>query len=511
MADSQTPDYQGEDFKRFIPLWQKVDDCLGGTKAMRAAGGGVVDQIKESPYLPQFPMEADDSYLYRLQTSTFLPAYGSGLDEITGAITRKPPTLTETVPPTIAADWENIDNAGTIWEVFAQRLLRTGVHHGVAYVLIDMPKNPAEQDEPLDAAQAAAANFRPFTILYSPKELANWPRYVVIDGAPVLQLIVFCENAVELDEFGESCSPRYRVWRLPVEQNEAGNYHRAGNAEWEIWGEVETGKGKKKTKTLMIKDQGVSPFTDIPVSVFNANPCLTDHQKTEGPVLIDLADENIKHYNITSDHEKILHKCTPILTTVNLRETDAQLGGVAGLDVRLDCDEGGGAEYAEAAGTSLAERREWIAMLEKHLHEMGASLFTEGSQKGAMTATEVRERGGSKQSRISQIAKSWHDCLENILEWFARWKGENTSGEITLGVMLSDLVTTPADLPALSQMVERGQHSRQTLWAVEKKLGILQDDFNDEKELERIEDEQRRLGGGINQQIDRLLNGPGIE
>jgi hypothetical protein len=261
----------------------------------------------------------------------------------------------------------------------------------------------------------------------------------------------------------------------------------------------------------VIKDRGVSPFGDIPVAVFNANPCLTDANVTDGPVLIDLANENIKHYNLTSDHEKILHKCTPILTTVNLRDSEANLGGVAGLDVRLDCDEGGGASYTEAPGTSLSERREWIALLEKHLHEMGASLFTEGSQKNGMTATEVRERGGSQQSRISQIADAWHDCLENVLIWFARWKGEEPKGAIIPGVKASDLVVTPADLPALSQMVERGQHSRKNLWAIEKKLGILPDDFDDDQEYQNLEEEQRRLGGAAGAQLDRLLNGGGIE
>ena len=496
MAETQTPDYQSPDFTRFCPLWDKVDACLGGTEAMRAAGG----TKKESPYLPQFPMEADDSYEYRLRTSTFLPAYGNGLDNIVGAITRKPPTLTESVPPAIAADWENLDNAGTHWVVTAQRLLRTGVHHGAAYVLVDMPKAPVPEGETMDAAQASVLNFRPFTVLYSARELANWPRYVVIDGAPVLQLIVFCERAVELDGFGEICVERYRVWRLPVDRDEFGNYHRAGNAQWEIWEERKT--GDKNKKQLVPIDSGDSPLAEIPVAVFNANPCLSDPNKTDGPVLLDLANENIKHYNIISDHEKILHKCTPILTTTNLREEGA-LTELAGMDVRLDCGPDGGAEYIEAPGTSLTERREWIASLEKHLHEMGASLFAEGSQRGAMTATEVRERGGAKQSRVSQIADAWHDCLEAALGFVAQWKGEETGGEITLGVRLSDLVVTPADLPALSQMVERGQHSRKTLWAVEKKMGLLQDDFDDEAELKQIAEEQKNLGAVMLREFER--------
>ncbi|MFN9741341.1 MAG: hypothetical protein ACK562_04450, partial [Acidobacteriota bacterium] len=86
-----------------------------------------------------------------------------------------------------------------------------------------MGKRP---DGVLDAAQASAINFRPFWLLYSARELANWPRYVVINGAPTLQQIVFREQASVPDGFGERLLNRYRVWRLPVEQRPNGEYYR---------------------------------------------------------------------------------------------------------------------------------------------------------------------------------------------------------------------------------------------------------------------------------------------
>ena len=33
MKDTSKPDYQGEEFSEFFPLWKKVDTCLGGTEA----------------------------------------------------------------------------------------------------------------------------------------------------------------------------------------------------------------------------------------------------------------------------------------------------------------------------------------------------------------------------------------------------------------------------------------------------------------------------------------------
>jgi hypothetical protein len=306
-ADTSKPNYQSDDFQEYFPLWNKVDACLGGTEAMRETG-----KNGEAEHLPQFPLESDENYRYRLETSTFLPAYGNGLDMIVGAITRKPPMFAANVPASVAADWENIDNAGTHWTVFAQRLLRSGVHLGAAFVLTEMPPKP---DGTMDRAQAEAINFRPFSILYSAKELADWPIYVIIDGAPVLQQIRFREESVTLDGFAEVETERYRVWRVPVESDGQGNFHRAGNAEWEIWEERDTDpatrrRGQKK-KELVIVASGISPLADIPVAVFNANPCHDDPRESEGPVLMNLANLNIKHYQLTSDHEKVLHKCAP--------------------------------------------------------------------------------------------------------------------------------------------------------------------------------------------------------
>lgn len=489
MADNTKPDYSSPDFDAFAPLWAKVDACLIGTEAMRVSAGKSGDSI----YLPQFPLEADDSYRYRLETSTFLPAYGNALDSIVGAITKRPPKLSDAVSPAVVADFENIDNAGTHWTVEAQRLLREGVHYGAAYVLTEMPQKP---DGILDAEQAERMNFRPFSILYSAKELANWPRYVVINGSRVLQQIIFREMASVPNGFGDAEIERYRVWQVPVAQDVTGAFARAGNAEWQIWEEREIApssrrRGQKKTELVMV-DAGVSELADIPVAVFNANPSLNNPEKTDGSVLIDLANLNIKHYQLTSDHEKILHKCTPVITAVNRKEDDT-FGKVAGLDVMIDCKEGGGVSYAEPEGSSLLERREWIAGIEKQMLEMGASLFAEGSQKSGMTATEINARGDAKQSRISQIAEAWKDCLNQVLAHFAQWKSIDDPGEVIPGVKSADLVFSSADLPTVSLMVEKGQHSLQTLWQMEQKLGILPDDFDAETELEQIAEEKRRL------------------
>ncbi len=505
MADETLkPDYQSDEYKAMIPLWNKVDACYGGTEAMRAA----------RIYLPQFPMEEDNVYAQRLSVSTFFPAYRDTLDGLTGTIFRKPIQLGQKVPQAIADDLENIDNAGTHYEVFGQRVFRTGVHHGASYVLVDMPQEP--DVAVLDAAQAQAINFRPFAQMYSGKELANEPRYVIIDGAPVLQQIVFCEESVEFEGFGETCTERYRVWTLPVYQGERENYHRAGKASWQIWEKEESATNES---TFELIDEGASPLDDIPVAVFNANPCLNDAMDSEGPVFLDLANLNIKLYQMESDHESNLHLCTPIPYDVNLRQdggngnTGLQEKYAWGAGIWVHTDDGGSMGYAEPRGTGLVQREAWIKGIKQQLIELGLALAQEGSQQGgAMTATEAMLKGGTRASRMTQLARSFQDCMEQVLVFWAQWKGLYTGVEdeveITLGVKDADLIINSQDVSAFAAMQTAGQLSLKTLWAIIGRGGILPDDFDPDQELKNIADEKKALAIAMPQPVINF-NQPG--
>jgi hypothetical protein len=490
MSDkTSNPDYQSDEYKEMLPLWSKVDACYGGTEAMRAA----------RVYLPQFPMEEDSVYAQRLAVSTFFPAYRDTLDGLTGTVFRKPIQIGQKVPQAIADDLENIDNAGTHYEVFGQRVFRTGVHHGATYVLVDMPQQPAV--EVLDAAQAQAINFRPFAQMYSGAELANEPRYVIIDGAPVLQQIIFREESVKFDGFGETCVERFRVWTLPVYQDARENYHRAANASWQIW-EKQEEDGTKETKFILI-DEGVSPLANIPVAVFNANPCLTEPMESEGPIFIDLANLNIKLYQMESDHESNLHLCTPIPYDVNLRQDGEGDPGLQqkfawGAGIWVHTDTGGSLGYAEPRGTGLVQREAWIKGIKQQLIELGLALAQEGSQQGgAMTATEAMLKGGTRASRMTQLARAFQDCMEQVLVYWAQWKGLYTGVanevEVTLGVKDADLVINSQDVSAYAAMQTAGQLSLKTLWAIIGRGGILPDDFDAEQELKNIADEKKAL------------------
>ena len=69
--------------------WDKIDSLCGGTDAMRLAG---------QKYLPQFPAEADDSYSYRLATSTLFNGLGRTVKNMASKPFAKPATFTDVEP-----------------------------------------------------------------------------------------------------------------------------------------------------------------------------------------------------------------------------------------------------------------------------------------------------------------------------------------------------------------------------------------------------------------------------
>ncbi len=493
MAD--TPDYQSADYGgRLRTMWQFVDTLLGGSFAMQEA---------KTDMLPQFPAESDAAYIDRLEQSTFDGDYAATLDAIVGAVLRKPVKLSQTVPAQIVTDAEDIDLAGTHMDVFNHRLLRKGIHYGAAYVLVDMPSVPVAQRGTLDAAQSKQLNLRPYWTLYAGPQVHTRPRYVFINGKATLQQIVFREvDSVPEGAFGEVEVVRYRVWRLPVEAISNRQYVVTGPVEWELWEEQDGDAdftGKKTTKTVLVDNGQLDPrkFSRIPVAPFIANPDPDDERQNGGPTLYDLGRLCVKDYVQQSDHESNLHICSsPIPFTVNLKPAEEDSAQQAwGKTTILDCEAGGMVAYAEPAGTGLQAMERQLTKNKEQIRRMGfESLLLEGSAV-ATTATEQLLRAGKRASRLSQITQALKDCLELALQFSALWYGlgDDAGGEVEMGITGEELILSPADLATLRQQAVDKMLSIRTLLSVEKRGGLLADTLDEEDELTRIEEEQRRL------------------
>lgn len=483
MSDTSKPDYQSAEYAtELVPKWEFVDTVLGGTFEMR----------KVKTMLPQFPAEHDDVYNERLAAATSDGDYRDTLDGLVGMVFAKPVTIGKNVPAQIAAHFENIDLRGTHFNVFNQRLFRRGVHYGAAYVLTDMQRRPAALDgKQLDASQARELGLRPYVTLYSAKEVQSEPTYVTIRGAQVLQQIVFRECRYVPNGFGSEEVERYRVWRLPVQETEIGDFVEAGFVEWELWEEREVANGSATELTKV--DSGTTKLTEIPVSVFMANPDPDEEMECEGPTLHDLAELCAKEFSKQSDFENTLHYCkaVPYASGMKANEDTVFTQIAWGPGVFFELEQGGSMGFAEPNGNSFPTWEKYLANLKERIRQKGLEMVMEGGAVNS-TATEQVLRARKRASRLAMLSEAVHDCIENVARHFAMWMGEpaDIGGEFTMGMSADELTLTAQDLTALNASVTANSLSKLTFLQIMKRAGLLPDEVTPEIEIQRLTEQR---------------------
>lgn len=487
MNNTDKPDYQSPEYAtEMVPKWKYVDAVLGGTYTMRKAA----DEL-----LPQFPAEHDDVYDERVASATSDGDYKDTLDGLVGMVFAKPVTIGKNVPAQTAANFENIDLRGTHFNVFNQRLFRRGIQYGAAYVLVDMQRRPASlRGEVMDASQARALNLRPYATLYSAKELQNFPTYVTIRGAQTLQQIVFRESRQIPNGFGVEEVERFRVWRLPVEETETGDYTPTGPVEWEIWEQREIAGGQNKTELTLI-DGDTTTLTEIPVAIFNANPDPDNETECEGPTLYDLAELCVKEFNKQSDFEHTLHYCKAVPYASGVKSADSEGDSIFtqiawGPGVFFELEQGGAMGFAEPDGNAFPTWEKYLEGLKLRIKQKGLEMVMEGGNV-ATTATEQVLKAKKRMSRLAQLSEAVHDTIENVARFFAMWLGEpaDAGGEFTMGISADELTLTAQDLTALIGAVDKNLMSRLTFLQIMKRAGLLPDEVTPEVEDGRIKEQ----------------------
>src|SRR4051812_39914024 len=117
--------------------WAAIDALCGGTSAMRAA---------RETYLPKFPREDQDSYDYRVKTSTLFNGLGRTVENMAAKPFAEPVTWTD-IDPEPALWLDNIDLCGNNLSVFAHNLLTAGLKYGLTHILVENPPTTNENGE----------------------------------------------------------------------------------------------------------------------------------------------------------------------------------------------------------------------------------------------------------------------------------------------------------------------------------------------------------------------------
>ena len=440
---------------RMAANWPMIRALIGGTSAMREAG---------EELLPRWPNEEQASYNARLAVATLYPAFARTVEVMAGKPFSKAMTLSEDMPEGIREWCENIDLEGRNLHAFCADRLRECIGYGVSGILVDYP----QASDIKTRADEVAAGVRPFFTAYGPGNVLGW-RYKTIRGVKRLTMLRLLESVTEDDgDFGEKTVEQVRVL-VP--------------GAWSTWREAKAADG---TVTWVQHEEGVTTPSAIPFVFLYGERVGFGIGK---PPLLELAHQNVEHWQSGSDQQTILHVArVPILTIIGADDATITVGASTAVKLPM----GASMSFVEHSGAAIAAGRQALVDLDEQMRATGAELLVQ--KPGAVTATQVSSENEANKCALQRIAEAFEDAINQALEYLALWVGEAESGEVELFKDYGAGSLSDASAQLLVTMQQGGIITKATVINEQKRRGVLSPDLNADDELDQVSAEGPSLG-----------------
>ncbi len=433
--------------------WILIEDLLQGTFGMRQ---------KHRRYLPQEPRELDESYDNRLARSVCPPYYQRLERLLAGMLTRKPVRLVDT-SDTIREQLFDVDLNGNDLNVWTYETARKMVRYGHVGTLVDAP----------------ADGGRPYWVNYTPRQILGW-RTEANEGKQRLTMLRLQELASVPDgEYGEKVVQQVRVLTP---------------------GEYQIHQKDDKGDFRMV-DEGRTSLSSIPFSIAYANRLGFMESR---PPLEDIAELNLKTYQIQSDLDNQLHiSAVPMLAFYGFPSSAEEVSAGPGEAIAFPAE--GRAEYIEPGGTSFEYQFKRLEALAMQINELGLSAVL-GQKLTAETAEAKRINRSQGDSTMMVIAQNMQDMIDNCLQFHAQYLGQNeAAGSCHVNRDFMGTRLEPQEINSLLQLYTAGTITQETLLQQLSDGEVLGDDFDVEEELDATANAgmDLRPAGPPDQLVDR--------
>ncbi len=454
-------------------------------------GGTLV--LREAPdLLPQYAKEDDGVYADRLEQTVLFNAYRKTIKTLTGIVFREQPTIEEGLLPDIVGHLANIDLTGQSVAVVAQQEFREKQIDGHVNILVDW-HGPEGARSSLDEQKGGES--RPYwTLVFKSQEVRSEPRND--GGQTVLMSYAYQEFVIRRKgDFEQEEVRRIRQFDLT---DSAGTIITEDmplppEDKRRVW--FRSWMEKSPDSNTWDAEEEGRPLGDR----MNEIPIVTDYAERTGfgqsePPFLDLALENLKHWQIRSDRDQSLHTVSiPILTTFGVKADDLQevtVGTSLGLAFQGEKNKEG-AEYVEAEGHGLEHTRTELLDIQQRMAALGVSIM-ERSTRQAETEEKVRLDQKGQDSELANQARLTNTALLEALRLHAKWMGKDEAGGgVFLNTDYSAIVIKAEMIDVLLKAVGEGALSLDTFFDRLVVGKILPDGFDVDLEKDRI-----NQGGG---------------
>jgi hypothetical protein len=430
--------------------WPMILALLSGTSAMRKG---------TTKYLPQWPNEQAESYASRLATATLYPAFSRTVEVMASKPFSKPVAIDEGTPPRIVEWLDDVDLSGRNLHAFAADVMLDCISYGLSGVLVDYPQAPQVRTR----ADEMVTGVRPYFAHYKPQSILGW-KSTKRNGQEVLTQVRLLESVEEDDgEFGTKQVEQVRVLESGL---------------WFVY--------RKLGDNWVVYEEGTTTLTEIPFVFFYGI------RKSFGigvAPLLELAFQNIEHWQSLSDQQTILHVArVPILVTVGADNTSITVGASSAVGLPVGAD----MRFVEHSGQAIEAGRKSLLDLEERMRQTGAELLV--LKPGDITATQVTSENEANRCTLQKIVEVFEDCLDQCLQYMADWVGETEGGSVSLFTDFGAATLGEASAELLLKANQSGKLSDETMFDEWKRRGIIspENEWNDEQE--RIQEQGMALG-----------------
>ena len=438
--------------------WEPIRACLEGTAYLRA---------NAARYLPQQPMELDDSWRGRVSRSVFSPYFGRVVRTAVGLILRKPIHLDgdDFWTDEFALD---VDRQGTGLDEFIRNQLFQSVAYGHSSWLVDFPEGKGIKTL-LDQQQA---QLRPYFVPIDPAAVIGWRQDARVAAGKLQQVRIREVASVPKGKFGSEFKQRVRVMEPD---------------HWEVWERQDDGP-----VTWIKIEEGPIALGEVPMVTTYAGKVATLYSK---PPMVEVAQLNLTHYQRHADLIQALHVAAqPILV---LKGWDDQTDPV-GLSVNnaLSMAPESDAFYVEPASSAFDAQRAELEALIEEMKTLGLAVLT--SQKNAAESglSKSLDRLDSN-SMLSVISKDLEQTLQQAMDMAGHYMGIEPP-TVTIDRDYSVETLDGNGITAINTIFQSGLIDQQTALELLKRGEILPDEVDVEEVLAASELEQQK---GMEQQL----------
>jgi len=415
------------------PHWGLIEHLLGGTYKIRKG---------HRKFLPQEPRELDEAYDNRLQRSVLAPYYVRLERMLAGMLTRKPVRL-EDVSDVVTEQLFDVDLQGNDLNVWTYETARKCIRYGHVGVLVDAPK--------------AGDNGRPYWTQYTPRDILGW-RSEVKDGRQQLTQLRLMETITVPDGlYGEK-----QVQQVRVLTPGAFEIHQ-----------------KDKKGDFVLVDEGNTSLSEIPFAVAYSNRVGVLESR---PPLADIAELNLKAYQVQSDLDNQLHiSAVPMLAIFGFPQSAEEIS--AGPGEAMALPEGASAQYIEPSGNSYSAQFQRLEQIANQINDLGLAAVL-GQKLSAETAEAKRIDRSQGDSTMMVIAQQMQDLIDNCLQFHAQYMQQPQAGSSFVNRDFLGDRLQPQEIQSLLQLYTAGTITQETLLKQLSVGEVLGDDFDVDQELD---------------------------